>query len=57
MKYNVQTYEDNQGMLMINVPDEIFLVLDLLLGDLQEDGLKLGLNLIDKVLSKQSSYE
>lgn len=24
MKYNVQIYEDNQGMLMINVPDEIF---------------------------------
>ncbi|MDG0032711.1 hypothetical protein MMB68_24490 [Priestia sp. Y58] len=52
MKYNVQIYEDKQGMLMINVPDEIFLVLDLLLGDLREDGLKLGLNLIDKVLSK-----
>ena len=57
MKYNVQIYEGNQGMLMINVPDEIFLVIDLLLGDVQEGGSKLWLDLIDKVLSKQSSYE
>ncbi|WP_280166694.1 hypothetical protein [Priestia aryabhattai] len=57
MKYNVQIYEDNQGMLMINVPDEIFLVIDLLLSDVQEDRSKLWLDLIDKVLSKQSSYE
>lgn len=41
MKYNVQIYEDNQGILMINVPDEIFLVMDLLLSDVQEDGSKL----------------
>ncbi|MDR7242792.1 hypothetical protein [Priestia megaterium] len=57
MKYNVQIYEDNQGMLMVDVPDEIFLVIDLLLSDVQEDGSKLWLDLIDKVLSKQSSYE
>jgi len=57
MKYNVQIYEDDQGMLMINVPDEIFLVIDLLLSDVQEDGSKLWLDLIDKVLSKKSSYE
>ncbi|MEH6842248.1 hypothetical protein V7Z47_27410, partial [Priestia megaterium] len=57
MKYNVQIYEDNQGILMINVPDEIFLVMDLLLSDVQEDGSKLWLGLIDKVLSMQSSYE
>ncbi|MCM3196506.1 hypothetical protein ABIC37_005815 [Priestia megaterium] len=57
MKYNVRIYEDSQGMLMINVPDEIFLVIDLLLSDVQEDGSKLWLDLIDKVLSEQSSYE
>jgi len=57
MKYNVQIYEDNQGILMINVPDEIFLVMDLLLSDVQEDGSKLWLGLIDKVLPMQSSYE
>ncbi|AUO10448.1 hypothetical protein [Priestia megaterium] len=57
MRYNVQIYEDNQGMLMADVPDEIFLVIDLLLSDVQEGGSKLWLDLIDKVLSKQSSYE
>ncbi|MBG9472353.1 hypothetical protein [Priestia megaterium] len=57
MKYDVHIYEDNQGMLMINLPDEIFLVIDLLLSDVQEAGSKLWLDLIDKVLSKQSSYE
>lgn len=57
MKYNVQIYEDNQGMLMVDVPDENFLVIDLLLSDVQEDGSKLWLDLIDKVLSKKSSYE
>ncbi|MCF8886926.1 MULTISPECIES: hypothetical protein [Priestia] len=57
MKYNVQIYEDNQGMLMIDVPDEIFLVIDLLLSDVQEDGSKIWIDVINKVLSKQSSYE
>jgi len=57
MKYNVQIYEDKQGMLMVDVPDENFLVIDLLLSDVQEDGSKLWLDLIDKVLSKQSSYK
>jgi len=57
MKYNVQIYEDKQGMLMVDVPDENFLVIDLLLSDVQEDGSKLWLDLIDKVLSKKSSYE
>ncbi|WP_255906696.1 hypothetical protein [Priestia aryabhattai] len=44
-------------MLMINVPDEISLVIDLLLSDVQEDGSKLWIDLINKVLSEQSSYE
>lgn len=44
-------------MLMINVPDEIFQIIDLLLSDVQADGSKLWLDLIDKVLSKQSSRE
>lgn len=57
MEYNVQIYEGNQGMFMMNMPDKNFLVIDLLLGDVQEDGLKLWLDLINKVLSKQSTYE
>lgn len=35
----------------------INLVINLLLGNLQEDGAKWWLDLINKVLSKQSSYE
>ncbi|WP_144635517.1 hypothetical protein [Priestia megaterium] len=42
---------------MINVPDEISLVIDLLLNYVQEDGSKLWIDLINKVLSEQSSYE
>lgn len=41
MKYTVQICRDSQGMLMINVPNEISLVIDLLLSDIQEDGSKL----------------
>lgn len=36
MKSNVRIYEDSQGMLVRNVPEEIFLVIDLLLSDVQE---------------------
>lgn len=39
-------------MLVINVPDEIFLVTDLLLSDVQKDGSKLWINLIDRLLSE-----
>lgn len=36
MKYEVEIYEDQQGSLLIDVPDEIFLVADLILSDIQE---------------------
>ncbi|MEW4286198.1 hypothetical protein [Priestia koreensis] len=58
MKYDIEIYYDNDfECLLINVPDEIFLVADLVLSDIQEDGSGIWLDAVDKVLSKQSTYE
>lgn len=57
MKYEIEIYENKRGSLLINVPDEISLVADLLLADIQEDGTHLWLDLVSKVLSRESSYE
>ncbi|MCM3006883.1 hypothetical protein [Priestia koreensis] len=57
MKYDIKIYEDDQGSLRIDVPDEIYLVDILLLSDVQQDGTKTWINLVDKVLSKESTYE
>jgi len=57
VKYEVEIYEDQQGSLLIDVPDEIFLVADLILSDIQEVKSGRRLKLINNVLSNQSSYE
>ncbi|MGE7219249.1 hypothetical protein [Priestia koreensis] len=57
MKYNVKIYENNQGHLMADVPDEIYLVLNILLSDIQEDVSGIWLDAVNDVLSKRSSYE
>lgn len=58
MKYDIKIYYDNDfECLLMNVPDEIFLVADLVLSDIQEVGSGSWLEAIDKVLSKQSTYE
>ncbi|KOO40416.1 hypothetical protein [Priestia koreensis] len=58
MKYKVEIYEDDDlGSLMIDVPDEIDLVVDLVLSDIQEDVSGLWLDAVNDVLSKKSSYE
>ncbi|MGE7215139.1 hypothetical protein [Priestia koreensis] len=58
MKYKVEIYEDEDlGDLMIDVPKEIGFVVDLVLSDIQEDGSGTWLDAVDKVLSKQSTYE
>jgi len=57
MKYDVKIDENELGHLMINVPSEIFLVANLLLSDVQERKSGLRLKLINRVLSKKSSYE
>ncbi|WP_336883622.1 hypothetical protein [Priestia koreensis] len=57
MKYEIKIYENDQGSLRVNVPDEIYLVHSLLLSDVQEDATEIWLNVVNKVLSKESSYE
>ncbi|MCM3005785.1 hypothetical protein [Priestia koreensis] len=57
LKYEVEIYENHRGSLLINVPEEISLVADLLLADIQEDGTHLWLSLVNKVLSRESCYE
>ncbi|MGE7218591.1 hypothetical protein ACQKJC_18995 [Priestia koreensis] len=58
MKYKVEIYEDEDlDGLMIDVPKEIGFVVDLVLSDIQEDGSGIRLDLLNKVLSKESLYE
>ncbi|MCM3005576.1 hypothetical protein [Priestia koreensis] len=58
MKYKVEIYEDEElGELMIDVPEEISTVVHLVLSDIQEDGSELWLDRVNKVLSRESSYE
>ncbi|WP_315907206.1 hypothetical protein [Priestia koreensis] len=58
MKYKVEIYEDEDlGELMIDVPKEIGFVVDLVLSDIQEDKSGLWLDKVNKVLSRESSYE
>ncbi|WP_336883104.1 hypothetical protein [Priestia koreensis] len=58
MKYNVEIYEDNdRGGLTIDVPKEISFVYDLILSDIQEVKSGLWLDVVNKVLSKESPYE
>ncbi|WP_315907220.1 hypothetical protein [Priestia koreensis] len=58
MKYKVEIYEDEElGELMIDVPEEISIVVHLVLSDIQEDGSGLWLDIVNKVLSRESFYE
>ncbi|MCM3005589.1 hypothetical protein [Priestia koreensis] len=58
MKYKVEIYEDEDlGGLMIDVPEEISLLFHLVLSDIQEVKSGIRLDLVNKVLSKESSYE
>ncbi|MCM3006812.1 hypothetical protein [Priestia koreensis] len=57
MKYKVEIYEDDRGNPMADVPDEIYLVFNVLLSDIQEDFSGIWLDAVNDVLSKRSSYE
>ncbi|MCM3005587.1 hypothetical protein [Priestia koreensis] len=58
MKYKVEIYEDDDlGELMIDVPKEIGFVVDLVLSDIQEAKSGIRLDLVNKVLSKESAFE
>ncbi|WP_336881233.1 hypothetical protein [Priestia koreensis] len=57
MKYDISIYMHEMGFLTIDVPDQIFLVHDLVTSDIQEGGAGIWLEVINKVLSKESSYE
>lgn len=57
MKYDISICVHEIGLLTIDVPDEIFLVHDLLTSDIQETEAGIWLDLVNKVLSKESPYE
>ncbi|WP_315907159.1 hypothetical protein [Priestia koreensis] len=58
MKYDIKIYENADfESLVIDVPEEIYLVVDLVIADIQQDTSGIWLDAVNDVLSKKSSYE